>query len=468
MGLFDFFKKKPAEETPVEEQREGVVEIDGVEIETDVETEEISVEELEAESEIEIEFVDEDGEELLTAEDEDEAEAILEELTDMAGEILAEKPLAEDEVIVSLEDGEVFTADNDEDALAFVEELADEVAEELEEELHQEEEPATEETSEEVQEEAPTEEEKTAKVGFFAKLKAGLDKTRKNILGGVDGVLGAFTKIDEDLFEELEEALIMADLGVQTTMDIVENLRKRVKREHATDPSVIKDMLIDEITAILEEGAEEAESLPNPSVLLVIGVNGVGKTTTIGKLAHNYKEEGKTVMLAAADTFRAAAIDQLEIWGERNNVPVIKQEENSDPAAVVFDAVHEARKQNADLLICDTAGRLHNKKNLMEELKKIARVIEREYPAAHKEVYLVLDATTGQNALQQAKLFKEVADITGIVLTKLDGTAKGGIVVAIKSELQIPVRYIGVGEGIHDLQKFNAAEFAGALFGKED
>jgi len=467
MGLFDFFKKKPAEETPVEEQREGVVEIDGVEIETDVETEEISVEELEAESEIEIEFVDEDGEELLTAEDEDEAEAILEELTDMAGEILAEKPLAEDEVIVSLEDGEVFTADNDEDALAFVEELADEVAEELEEELHQEEESATEETSEEVQEEAPAEEEKTAKVGFFAKLKAGLDKTRKNILGGVDGVLGAFTKIDEDLFEELEEALIMADLGVQTTMDIVENLRKRVKREHATDPSVIKDMLIDEITAILEEGAEEAESLPNPSVLLVIGVNGVGKTTTIGKLAHNYKEEGKTVMLAAADTFRAAAIDQLEIWGERNNVPVIKQEENSDPAAVVFDAVHEARKQNADLLICDTAGRLHNKKNLMEELKKIARVIEREYPAAHKEVYLVLDATTGQNALQQAKLFKEVADITGIVLTKLDGTAKGGIVVAIKSELQIPVRYIGVGEGIHDLQKFNAAEFAGALFGKE-
>ena len=453
MGLFDFFKKKPTEETPVEEQREGVVEIDGVEVETDVETEEISAEELEAESEIEIEFVDEDGEELLTAENEDEAEAVLEELTDMAGEILAEKPLAEDEVIVSQEDGEVFTADNDEDALAFLDALADEFAEELDEELHHEEE--------------PVEEEKPAKVGFFAKLKAGLDKTRKNILGGVDGVLGAFTKIDEDLFEELEEALIMADLGVQTTMDIVENLRKRVKREHATDPSVIKDMLIDEITAILEEGAEEAESLPSPSVLLVIGVNGVGKTTTIGKLAHNYKEEGKSVMLAAADTFRAAAIDQLEIWGERNNVPVIKQAENSDPAAVVFDAVHEARKQNADLLICDTSGSLHNKKNLMEELKKIARVIEREYPAAHKEVYLVLDATTGQNALQQAKLFKEVADITGIVLTKLDGTAKGGIVVAIKSELQIPVRYIGVGEGIHDLQKFDAAEFAGALFGKE-
>ena len=490
MGLFDFFKKKSAEETPVvEEQREGVVEIDGVDVEADAQNEEIVLdvegnkdmnaavhevmdeEEIQIdcanedilyqedaieEDEIEIEFVDEEGEELLTAESEEEAEAVLAELTDMAGEILAEKPLADDEVVVALEDGEVFTADNDEDAIAFVEELVEEVAEEL--------------NKEEPVEETPTEEaaeEKPAKMGFFAKLKAGLDKTRKNILGGVDGVLGAFTKIDEDLFEELEEALIMADLGVQTTMDIVENLRKRVKREHATDPSLIKGMLIDEITAILEEGAEEEESLPNPSVLLVIGVNGVGKTTTIGKLAHNYKEEGKSVMLAAADTFRAAAIDQLEIWGERNNVPVIKQEENSDPAAVVFDAVHEARKQNADLLICDTAGRLHNKKNLMEELKKIARVIEREYPAAHKEVYLVLDATTGQNALQQAKLFKEVADITGIVLTKLDGTAKGGIVVAIKSELQIPVRYIGVGEGIHDLQKFNAAEFAGALFGKE-
>ena len=462
MGLFDFLKKKTVEEPTVEEQREGVVELDGVEVETEVEIEEISAEELEAE--IEIASVDEDGEELLTAENEDEAEALLEELTDMAGEILAEKPLAEDEVVVALEDGAVFTADNEEDALAFVDELVEEVAEELAKE-------ETPETAEEAAE-APVEEgqekEKPVKTGFFAKLKAGLDKTRKNILGGVDGVLGAFTKIDEDLFEELEEALIMADLGVQTTMDIVENLRKRVKKEHATDPSVIKDMLVDEITAILEEGAEEAESLPSPSVLLVIGVNGVGKTTTIGKLAHNYKEEGKTVMLAAADTFRAAAIDQLEIWGERNNVPVIKQEENSDPAAVVFDAVHEARKQNADLLICDTAGRLHNKKNLMEELRKIARVIEREYPAAHKEVYLVLDATTGQNALQQAKLFKEVADITGIVLTKLDGTAKGGIVVAIKSELQIPVRYIGVGEGIHDLQKFHAAEFAGALFGKED
>ena len=309
--------------------------------------------------------------------------------------------------------------------------------------------------------------EEKPKKGLFARLKEGLQKTRQNILGGVDAVLGSFTKIDEDLFEELEEALIMADMGVQTTMDIVENLRQRVKRERTTDPAQIKGMLIDEITAILQDGVEEAEHLPSPTVMLVIGVNGVGKTTTIGKLAHNFKQEGKTVLLAAADTFRAAAIDQLEVWGERAGLEVIKHEENADPAAVVYDAVHAARNRKTDLLICDTAGRLHNKKNLMEELRKISKVIEREYPTAHKETYLVLDATTGQNALQQAKVFMEVADITGIILTKLDGTAKGGIVVAIKSELKIPVRYIGVGESMEDLQKFDAADFAKALFGGE-
>ena len=304
----------------------------------------------------------------------------------------------------------------------------------------------------------------TVKKGFFARLKEGLGKTRKNILGSVDSVLGAFTKIDEDLFEELEEALIMADLGVQTTMDICDNLRKRVKKEGVTDPSHIKTMLSEEISGILLDGCESEFELETPSVVLVIGVNGVGKTTTIGKIASLYKREGKTVMLAAADTFRAAAIDQLAIWGERCGVDVIKHEENSDPAAVVFDAVNAAKSRKTDILICDTAGRLHNKKNLMEELKKISKVIEREYPQAHKEVFLVLDATTGQNALQQAKLFKEAADITGIVLTKLDGTAKGGIVVAIKSELKIPVRFIGVGEGIDDLQKFDAESFSKALF----
>ncbi|HIT73198.1 MAG TPA: signal recognition particle-docking protein FtsY [Candidatus Fimicola cottocaccae] len=338
-----------------------------------------------------------------------------------------------------------------------IEETTEKIEEVIEETVEEE----KEEIKEEVVEEKPT------KKGFFAKLFAGLDKTRKNILGGVDAVLGAFTKIDEELFEELEEVLIMADIGVETTMNIIDNLRKRVKKEKTTDPQEIKGMLVDEITELLNEGADDDYDLPKPTVMLVIGVNGVGKTTTIGKLSHNYKEQGDKVLLAAADTFRAAAIDQLKIWGERAGIDVIRHEENSDPAAVVFDAVNAAKNRGTDILICDTAGRLHNKKNLMEELKKISKVIDREYPQANKEVYLVLDATTGQNAMQQAKLFKEVADITGIILTKLDGTAKGGIVIAIKSELNIPVRYIGVGEGINDLQKFNARDFASALFGNE-
>lgn len=301
------------------------------------------------------------------------------------------------------------------------------------------------------------------KQGFFTKLKEGLNKTRKNILNSVDNVLSSFTKIDEDLFEELEETLIMSDIGVETTTKIIEGLRERVKKQRATETSEVKQLLIDEITQLLEEDEEEFE-LKKPSIILVIGVNGVGKTTTIGKLANQYKLEGNKVLLAAADTFRAAAIDQLEIWGQRAGIDVIKHQENSDPAAVVFDAVQAAKSRKTDILICDTAGRLHNKKNLMEELRKIFKVINREYPDAHKEVLLVLDGTTGQNALQQAKVFKEVADITGIILTKLDGTAKGGIVIAIKSELKIPVRYIGIGEGINDLQQFNASDFAKALF----
>ncbi len=444
MGLFDFFKKKPTEQTQIEQQQDGVFEVDGLEVETVVVEDEILLDDLETEEEAK------DGEEQPVADaaedvTEDDAAPQIGEAAQTTEGYTQEEAEAEEVPAEDTEPTEEVTAEE-----ASTEEAKEEAAEEA----------ALEET------EQPAEE-KPEKMGFFAKLKVGLDKTRKNILGGVDGVLGAFTKIDEDLFEELEEALIMADMGVQTTMHIVENLRKRVKREHATDPALIKGMLIDEITAILEEDAADAEELPSPSVILVIGVNGVGKTTTIGKLAHNYKEEGKSVLLAAADTFRAAAIDQLEIWGERSGIEVIKHEENSDPAAVVYDAVHAARGKKTDLLICDTAGRLHNKKNLMEELKKIARVIEREYPDAHKEVYLVLDATTGQNALQQAKLFREVADITGIILTKLDGTAKGGIVVAIKSELQIPVRYIGVGEGIADLQKFDASGFARALFERE-
>ncbi len=504
MGFFDFLKKKPQEQPVVEQTEEkDVVEIAGIEVNTAPEKEEDIVlnvnEDLgtttainqavhEVMDEEEIEFHEKAGgtlyqenDDIAAAEDEPEVEieltteetvvpedteAFTEELTELVEEGLEAAAESERELQVETAE-EKFVEESEAEGQQFVEELADFVAEELEAEQEEE---AVEETAAEpeaVPEEAPVQEPVKEKKGFFARLKEGLDKTRKNILGGVDSVLGSFTKIDEDLFEELEEALIMADMGVQTTMDIVENLRQRVKKERATDPAVIKDMLIDEITAILQDGVEEEENLPSPTVMLVIGVNGVGKTTTIGKLSHNFKNEGKSVLLAAADTFRAAAIDQLEVWGQRAGIEVIKHEENADPAAVVFDAVHAARNRKTDLLICDTAGRLHNKKNLMEELRKISRVIEREYPAAHKETYLVLDATTGQNALQQAKLFMEVADITGIILTKLDGTAKGGIVVAIKSELKIPVRYIGVGEGIEDLQKFHAEDFAKALFGEE-
>ena len=504
MGFFDFLKKKPQEQPVVEQTEEkDVVEIAGIEVNTTPEKEEdivLNVNENlgtttainqavhEVMDEEEIEFHEKAGgtlyqenDDIAAAEEEPEveieltteetvvpedAEAFTEELTELSEEGLEAAAESERELQVETAE-EKFVEETDAEGQQFVEELADFVAEELEAEQEEE---AVEETAAEpeaVPEEAPVQEPVKEKKGFFARLKEGLDKTRKNILGGVDTVLGSFTKIDEDLFEELEEALIMADMGVQTTMDIVENLRQRVKKERATDPAVIKDMLIDEITAILQDGVEEEENLPSPTVMLVIGVNGVGKTTTIGKLSHNFKNEGKSVLLAAADTFRAAAIDQLEVWGQRAGIEVIKHEENADPAAVVFDAVHAARNRKTDLLICDTAGRLHNKKNLMEELRKISRVIEREYPAAHKETSLVLDATTGQNALQQAKVFMEVADITGIILTKLDGTAKGGIVVAIKSELKIPVRYIGVGEGIEDLQKFHAEDFAKALFGEE-
>lgn len=299
--------------------------------------------------------------------------------------------------------------------------------------------------------------------GFFSKIKQGLSKTRDSILNGVEQVLSSFTKIDEELFEELEESLIMSDIGVETSVYIIEKVREIVKTEKIKDVAQIKNVIIGVICGILEEETEPF-NLKSPSVILVIGVNGVGKTTTIGKLANNFKNDGKKVLLAAGDTFRAAAIDQLQVWGERSGIDVIKHQEGSDPAAVVFDAIQASKARGTDILICDTAGRLHNKKNLMEELKKIARIVNRENPDAQVETLLVLDATTGQNALQQAKLFNEVADITGIVLTKLDGTAKGGVVIAIKNELKIPVRFIGVGEGIEDLRPFDATEFSKALF----
>ena len=312
-------------------------------------------------------------------------------------------------------------------------------------------------------EEEMKEKEEPKKKGFFAKIKMGLSKTRDSILNRVEQVLSSFTKIDEELFEELEESLIMSDIGVETSIYIMEKVRAIVKVEKIKEVADIKNVIVRVISEILEEETEEF-NLKFPSVILIIGVNGVGKTTTIGKLANNYKSQGKKVILAAGDTFRAAAIDQLQVWGDRSGIDVIKHQEGSDPAAVVFDAIQAGKARGADLLICDTAGRLHNKKNLMEELKKIARIVNRENPDAQIETLLVLDATTGQNALQQAKLFSEVSEITGIVLTKLDGTAKGGVVIAIKNELKIPVRFIGVGEGIEDLRPFDAKEFSKALF----
>ncbi len=302
------------------------------------------------------------------------------------------------------------------------------------------------------------------KKGFFSKLVIGLSKTRDNLIGGVENVLNSFITIDEEFYEELEEALIMADLGVNTVLKVIEDLRVKVKEQKLTSTEEVRELLKNELKSLMLVNEDAYDFVDQKTVLLVIGVNGVGKTTTIGKLSNQYKLAGKTVMLAAADTFRAAAIDQLKVWANRSGVPLIAQSENSDPGAVVYDAIQSAKAKNTDILICDTAGRLHNKKNLMDELHKIYRIIEREYPAAHKEVLLVLDSTTGQNAVQQAKLFKETADITGVVLTKLDGTAKGGIAIAIQSELKLPVKYIGVGEGIDDLRPFDSNDFIDALF----
>ncbi|MGN0158082.1 MAG: signal recognition particle-docking protein FtsY [Brotaphodocola sp.] len=302
------------------------------------------------------------------------------------------------------------------------------------------------------------------KKGFFSRLVQGLNKTRDNIVSGIDSIFSGFSAIDEDFYEELEETLIMGDLGIQTTMSIMEDLRKKVKEQHLKEPSQCKQLLIDSIREQMNLGENAYEFENRKSVVLVIGVNGVGKTTSVGKLAGQLKDSGKKVILAAADTFRAAAIEQLTEWANRAGVEIIAQQEGSDPAAVIYDAVAAAKSRHADVLICDTAGRLHNKKNLMEELKKINRIIDKEYPDAYRETLVVLDGTTGQNALAQAKQFMEVADITGIILTKLDGTAKGGIAVAIQSELGIPVKYVGVGEKIDDLQKFNSGDFVNALF----
>lgn len=500
MGFFKWFKKKkentPVENTQVQEVEVNVTEESNTEEASTVEENKIEEETVEA-------VVSTDDEVEVVEESVDESESVAEEISEIECVIENEETTIEDAVEEDKEEQAVVEEVKEtENAVEEVEQEEESTTEPTTEEVIQVEEVVTEEdttTVEEVEktsdesdvavekveetseetvesveadeteevaevEEQPIEEEKPK--GFFAKIKAGLSKTRNNIISSVENVLSAFTKIDEDLYEELEEALIMADIGVETSLYIIEKLREKVKDEKIHDPAEVKGAIIRVITEILEKDDEPFE-LPHPSVVLVIGVNGVGKTTTIGKLTHNYMEKGKTVLLAAADTFRAAAIDQLQVWADRNNAQLIKHQENSDPGAVVYDAVQAAKARNTDILICDTAGRLHNKKNLMEELRKISRIVNKEYPDAKMETLLVLDATTGQNALQQAKLFKEVADITGLVLTKLDGTAKGGIVLAIKHEMNIPVRYIGVGEQMDDLQEFNSKDFAKALFDEE-
>lgn len=302
------------------------------------------------------------------------------------------------------------------------------------------------------------------KIGFFAKLKKGLDKTRKDMSVKFNTIIGAYVKIDDEMLEDLEDILISADVGMETTMKLVDNLRESIKENKVNDPNMVVPLLKEETLKLLDIDKSSELNLGDKSIILVVGVNGVGKTTTIGKLANRFRKEGKSVLVAAGDTFRAAAIEQLKEWGNRANIDVIHQNEGSDPAAVIFDAIEAAKSRNIDVLICDTAGRLHNKQNLMKELEKISNVIETKYPEATRETLLVLDATTGQNAINQAKTFKEAANITGMVLTKLDGTAKGGVVLALQSELGVPIKLVGVGEGIDDLQNFNSKDFVEALF----
>ena len=345
-------------------------------------------------------------------------------------------------------------------------EKVNEVVESIEESTIHNQEVITSEVDEYIKEEnIEVVEEPQKKVNLFERLKQGLTKAKQGITDKIDDVLKSYTKVDEELLEELEEILITADVGVNTTMDIIDKLRDKIKENKITEPSGVKAELKNIIEEILTNENSTLNVEKSPTIILMVGVNGVGKTTTIGKLANRYKQEGKKILLAAGDTFRAAAIEQLEVWAGRSNVDIIKHQEGADPGAVVFDAIKAAKARKVDLLICDTAGRLHNKANLMNELGKVFKIVDREFPEANKEVLLVVDATTGQNAVVQAKTFKDVADITGIVLTKLDGTAKGGVVLAVKSEVDVPVKLLGVGEKVEDLQDFDAKAFSEALFG---
>ena len=456
--LFGFGKKKKEEiqEESVEEIQ--VEEDDNSELEEAKNDSDDLKEEIEEQAEdIEVQSADED--EISTEYEKQE-------------EIINEKSQDEEKAVdVVAEEKELETSDEE------IEEIKEELAQEIEEseEVEEAEEAQqSQEIEEDIEqedefveeiEETETIEEKPKKVSLFDRLKQGLTKAKQGITDRVDEVLKAYTKVDEELLEDLEEVLITADVGVNTTMDIIEKLEDAIRRKKITDPQDVREELKLIIEDILSKDDTKLDASHSPTIILMVGVNGVGKTTTIGKLAHRYKSEGKKVLLAAGDTFRAAAIDQLEVWANRCNVDIIKHQEGADPGAVIFDAIKASKSRGVDVLICDTAGRLHNKSNLMNELGKVFKIVDREYPEAKKEVLLVVDATTGQNAVSQAKSFKEVCDITGLVLTKLDGTAKGGVVLAVKSEVDVPVKLIGVGEQMEDLQDFDSKSFVDALFG---
>lgn len=447
--LFGFGKKKkeeiqeePVEELEVKETEEDSQNVEDIKekVKSDLENDEDNSEYDSQKEQEEVEILEEDEIESNKIEETKNEEAV-------SQEILEEQIEAQEEA---------------KEEIAEIEEIK---AEDIETQEKQYEIEESEDTVEnQIDDEVEEEEEKPKKVSLFDRLKQGLTKAKQGITDRIDEVLKAYTKVDEELLEDLEEVLITADVGVNTTMDIIEKLEDVIRTKKITDPQDVREELKLIIEDILSKDDTKLDVSHSPTIILMVGVNGVGKTTTIGKLAHRYKSEGKKVLLAAGDTFRAAAIDQLEVWANRCNVDIIKHQEGTDPGAVIFDAIKASKARGVDVLICDTAGRLHNKSNLMNELGKVFKIVDREYPEAKKEVLLVVDATTGQNAVSQAKSFKEVCDITGLALTKLDGTAKGGVILAVKSEVDVPVKLIGVGEKMEDLQDFDSKSFVDALF----
>ena len=446
--LFGFGKKKkeeiqeePVEELEVKETEEDSknVEDSKEEVKSDLENDEENSEYDSQKEREEVEVLEEDEIESNTTEETKNEEAVSQEI--LEEQIEAQEEIAEIEEIKA-EDIEKAQGIETQEKQDEIEESEDTVKNQIDDEV----------------------EEKPKKVSLFDRLKQGLTKAKQGITDRIDEVLKAYTKVDEELLEDLEEVLITADVGVNTTMDIIEKLEDVRRTKKITDPQDVREELKLIIEDILSKDDTKLDVSHSPTIILMVGVNGVGKTTTIGKLAHRYKSEGKKVLLAAGDTFRAAAIDQLEVWANRCNVDIIKHQEGADPGAVIFDAIKASKARGVDVLICDTAGRLHNKSNLMNELGKVFKIVDREYPEAKKEVLLVVDATTGQNAVSQAKSFKEVCDITGLALTKLDGTAKGGVILAVKSEVDVPVKLIGVGEKMEDLQDFDSKSFVDALF----